>query len=178
VTRGRTTPYNHWVKRVRLPWLFLGLILAGGCIRNTPIQPSPAPAFDLPALNGGRVSLDSLKGKVVVLDFWATWCGPCIVEIPEYVDLWHKNQGRGVEIVGVACESDPQDVRDLVLAKRIPYRVLMGDDRVSENYGASGLPTTYVIDKHGLIRKRLVGMSAGKFKTLQQTVDELLAAQP
>jgi cytochrome c biogenesis protein CcmG, thiol:disulfide interchange protein DsbE len=177
VTCCRATPYNHEVKRARWPWLLLGLILAGGCIRNAPLQPRPAPAFDLPALNGGRVSLDSLKGKVVVLDFWATWCNPCLAEIPEYAELWRKNQGRGVEIVGVACESDPQDVRDLAQAQRIPYRVLMGDDRVSENYGASGLPTTYVIDKHGLIRKRLVGMSAGKFKTLQQTVDELLAAQ-
>jgi thiol-disulfide isomerase/thioredoxin len=178
VTRWRATAYNHKVKRARLPWLLLGLVILSGCLRNTQITPTPAPAFDLPALNGGRVSIESLKGKVVVLDLWATWCAPCLMEIPEYAELWRKNQGRGVEIVGVACESDPQDVRDLALAQRIPYRVLMGDDRISENYGASGLPTTYVIDKHGLIRKRLVGMTAGKFKTLQQTVDELLAAQP
>jgi peroxiredoxin len=165
------------VKRIRLSWLLLGVILFAGCMRNAPIQPRLAPAFDLPALNGGRVSLDSLRGKVVVLDFWATWCAPCLVEIPEYVDLWRRNQGRGVEIVGVACESDPQDVRDVAQAQRIPYRVLMGDDRISENYGASGLPTTYVIDKRGMIRKRFVGTTASKFKTLQQAVDELLAAR-
>jgi len=165
------------VKHARLPWLLLGLILVCGCVRSSSTKPIPAPAFDLPALTGGRVSLESLKGKVVVLDFWATWCGPCLIEIPEYAELWHKNQGRGVEIVGVACESDPQEVMDLARAQQIPYRLLMGDDRISEEYSASGLPTTYVIDKHGLIRKRFVGTTSGKFQALQKAVDELLAAQ-
>jgi peroxiredoxin len=164
------------VKRARLPWLLVGILLLAGCVRDSSMTPTPAPAFDLPALNGGRVSLASLKGKVIVLDFWATWCGPCIIEIPEYTELWRKNQGRGVEIVGVACESDPQDVMDVALAHQIPYRVLMGGDRVSQEYGASGLPTTFVIDKQGQIRKRFVGTTASKFGALQKAVDELLAA--
>jgi thiol-disulfide isomerase/thioredoxin len=156
--------------------LLVGVLLLAACVRSTPTKPAPAPAFDLNALTGGRVSLASLKGKVVVLDFWATWCGPCIVEIPEYIELWRKNQGRGVDIVAVACESDPKEVLDLALAQKMPYRVLISDGHVQDQYGASGLPTTYVIDKQGLIRKTFVGTTPTKFAALQKTIDELLAA--
>jgi peroxiredoxin len=138
---------------------------------------APAPAFDLPDVGGGRTSLQSLKGNVIVLDFWATWCGPCIVEIPEYAELWRKNHGRGVEIVGVACgESKPQDVQDVIRAYQIPYRQLLSDGQVESLYGAEGLPTTFVIDRQGRIRKKFVGTTAKKFETLQQAVDELLRA--
>jgi peroxiredoxin len=137
---------------------------------------TPAPTFDLPDVGGGRTSLQSLKGNVIVLDFWATWCGPCIVEIPEYAELWRKNRGRGVEIVGVACDSEPQDVQDVIRAHQIPYRQLLGDGQVESLYGAEGLPTTFVIDRQGLIRKKFVGTTPQKFKDLQQAVDELLRA--
>jgi peroxiredoxin len=165
------------VKHAPLPTLLVGLALLAGCIRSSSTQAVPAPPFDLQALTGGRISLESLKGKVVVLDFWATWCGPCIVEIPEYAELWRKNQGRGVEIIGVACESDPQEVMNVVLAHKMPYRVLISDGRIQNEYGASGLPTTFVIDKAGLVRRTFVGTTSKKFDTLQKTVDELLAAQ-
>src|SRR5829696_7432105 len=72
----------------------------------------PAPAFDLPAVDGGgKVSLASLEGKVVVLDMWATWCGPCIAEMPHYAEFARKNQPRGVEVVGIVFASgEPQEI--------------------------------------------------------------------
>ena len=139
----------------------------------------PAPAFDLPAVDGGKVSLASLKGKVVVLDMWATWCGPCIAEMPHYAEFARKNQPRGVEVVGIVFASgEPQDVQDFVREHRIAYKQLLGPDELLDAYGAnSGFPTTFVIDAAGLIKLKLLGAVPQKFEKLQKAVDEALVAR-
>ena len=139
----------------------------------------PAPAFDLPAVDGGKVSLASLKGKVVVLDMWATWCGPCIAEMPHYAEFAKKNQPRGVEVVGIVFASgEPQEVQDFVREHRISYRQLLGPDELLDSYGAnSGFPTTFVIDAAGMIKLKLIGAVPQKFEKLQKAVDEALVAR-
>ena len=139
----------------------------------------PAPPFDLPAVEGGRVTLASLKGKVVVLDMWATWCGPCIAEMPDYAEFARKNQPRGVEVVGIVFASgEPQEVSDFVREHRIPYRQLLGSDELLDAFGAnSGFPTTFVIDAQGMIRLKLIGAAPQKFEKLQKAVDAALAAR-
>jgi peroxiredoxin len=138
----------------------------------------PAPAFELPDLAGGKVASSQLKGKVVVLDFWATWCGPCIKEIPDYAEFWRKNRARGVEVVGVVCDSgEPAEIQDFVREYKIPYRQLLGDEEVQVAFGAlQGFPTTFVIDGEGVIRKKILGSPPGKFEALQKLVDEALGA--
>ena len=149
----------------------------GGC--KSPVATvRAAPSFDLPDLAGGNVSLAALKGKVVVLDFWATWCGPCLKELPDYAEFWRKNQGKGVEVIGVVFESgEPQEIQDFVRENRIPYRQLLGDDKLQEAFQANqGFPTTFVIDGQGIIRTTILGSTPHKFERLQQTVDAALAA--
>ena len=154
-------------------------LLLSACGKAPTAEVRAAPSFDLPYLDGGRANLAAFKGKVVVLDFWATWCGPCLAELPEYVAFAARNRGHGVEVVGVVFDSgEPQEIQDFVREHHLTYRQLLGTDDMAEAFGGNqGFPTTFVIDGQGLIRLTVLGSTPDKFERLQKAVDAALAVR-
>jgi peroxiredoxin len=135
-----------------------------------------APDFTLKDAAGKQVRLSDFKGKVVLLDFWATWCGPCNIEIPWFKDFERKYKDRGFEVLGVSMDEDGwAAINPFVKMKQINYRVLLGDDRTGDLYGGlDALPTTFVIDRDGRIASVHVGLS-GK-KEFEDAIEKLLDA--
>lgn len=120
----------------------------------------PAPSWRLQDLAGKTVSSEDLKGKVVVVDFWATWCPPCREEIPGYIELQKQYGPEGLVIVGISLDQQgPDVVKPFAARYGINYPLVMGDEKVVADFGGvEGIPTTFLIDRNGVIRDRKVGM--------------------
>jgi len=118
-----------------------------------------APSFTLQDLNGKQVSLSDFKGKVVILDFWATWCPPCVKEIPHFITLYEQYKDQGFAIVGISVDRGGISlVKSFVRKYQVNYPVLMTDGQVDKAYGGiPSIPTTFVIDSAGNIRQKYVG---------------------
>ena len=136
-----------------------------------------APEFDLTRVAGGSLKTADLRGKVTVVDFWATWCTSCIPEIPDYNALQEKYAGKDVQIVGITMESGSLDeIKPKVAEFKMNYPVVVGDDKVVEGFGGLvGYPTTFLIDKDGTIYKKYLGSPPGKKERLIKDIDSLLA---
>ena len=133
----------------------------------------PAFDFELKDSTGKTVRLSDFKGKVVVLDFWATWCPPCRKEIPGFVNLHNNYQAKGVEVVGVSLDRSWSPVKPFMQEYRIGYTILLGDQKLTEMYGGfTGIPTTFVIDRNGVIRDKHTGYMPEE--TFEQAVKLLL----
>jgi peroxiredoxin len=149
----------------------LGLYLTG-CSSPTNVRTAVKPAkdrksapdFTLKDATGVNVKLSDLKGKVVLLNFWATWCGPCKVEIPWFIEFQQTYKDRNFTVLGVSMDDDGwASVKQYVTEKKINYRVVIGDDNLAKIYGGvESLPTTFVIDRAGRIASSHVGLVAKK----------------
>jgi peroxiredoxin len=140
----------------------------------TPLIGKPAPAFSLEDLHGKKVSLADYKGKAVLINFWATWCGPCKVETPWLVDLRNQYAGKGFEILGISAEGDdlaPGDkegwardktaIGDFVQRMHMPYPVLIDGDSLAKPYGGlDAMPTSFFVDRSGKIVAATMGITS------------------
>jgi thiol-disulfide isomerase/thioredoxin len=140
----------------------LVLLAPVGLLRAEPDKPAAAPAWKLKGLDGTTVSSDQFKGKVVVLDFWATWCGPCKAEIPGYVGLQKKYGADGLVIIGISKDDDgpkrQKTVQEFVDAHGMNYTIVFSSDELEAALGGiDAIPTTYIIDRDGNIRNKKIG---------------------
>ncbi len=136
----------------------------------------PAPDFSLKDTDGRTVRLSDYKGKVVLLNFWATWCSPCRAEIPWFIDFEQQHKNRGFAVLGVAMDDGGwQVVKPFIAELKMNYRTLMGDDSVAQLYGGvENLPTSFMIDRDGKIAAVHVGLV--NKSDYENDIQQLLAA--
>jgi thiol-disulfide isomerase/thioredoxin len=138
-----------------------------------------APDFTLKALDGRVVTLSQLKGKVVLLDFWATWCAPCRESIPHLIQLYKDHKERGFELVGMNVDrGDMEVVRRYVQSMDIPYPIVNTPEEVVRAYQVTGIPVTLLIDKQGKIQERITGFNPTIAKHLDNQVTNLISEKP
>lgn len=164
------------------------VLLAAGCrnesARDDPPQSSApsrvatlgtAPDFRLETMEGGTFALSDHRGKVVVINFWATWCAPCLEEIPGFIRLQNEFRERGLQILGVSLDTEGFNVvRPFAELLGINYPLVVNDGVVAETYrGHFVVPTTFVVDRRGEIRGRYIGIVT--FSELEPLLEELLS---
>jgi thiol-disulfide isomerase/thioredoxin len=145
--------------------------------------PKPsAPEFDLPLLDGSQVRLDELRGKIVILDFWATWCAPCEVQMPVLDSLWQDKKSRAehaddLMIVGISVDTDPPNkVSDWIAERGFLYPIALGDQDLAMRYGVLGFPTLVIVDPNGGIYTRHMGVWSRS--EIESVLDQIRQEQP
>ena len=136
----------------------------------------PAPDFALTDLAGNKLSLVDYRGKVVLLDFWATWCAPCKEEIPHFIEMQNHYASQGFQVVGISMDDDEKPVREFQQQFKMNYPVALGTTQLADQYGgAFGLPITFVIDREGRIVSRHIGQTSSA--VFEAEVQRLLASK-
>src|SRR4051812_23404998 len=139
---------------------------------------APAPAYSAKTMTGEAVSLASLRPKVVLMNVWATWCGPCRKEIPDLIALNAKYKDRGLRVVGISVDADGSDdaIRKFVADFRMDYTIWKDpDDRVQTTFLMSGVPATFLVDKSGVLRWKTTGALEPRDSTLTAAIERALS---
>jgi cytochrome c biogenesis protein CcmG/thiol:disulfide interchange protein DsbE len=132
-----------------------------------------APEIARADLDGARITLKKLRGKVVLLNFWATWCAPCLIEMPVF-SVWQRQYGeQGLQVIGISMDDDASSARKLAAKLNATYPIAMGDAKLGERYGGvMGLPLSFLIDRNGVVRARYQGET--DLKTIEKEMINML----
>jgi len=169
-----------FLRYVLLFGLCVALALFLSYCAKKPKESISAPDFTLKTIEGQEITLSGLRGKVVLLDFWATWCGPCKESIPHLTQLYKNYQDKGFELIGMSLDKsgEVEMVRRFVKSMDIPYPIIMTPEDVARNYKITGLPTTVLIDKEGKVREKIVGFNSTIGQQIAARVSELTSEKP
>lgn len=138
------------------------------------LEKNKAPDFSLKDLSGRPVTLSSLKGKVVLLNFWATWCPPCISEMPVFNKLYKEMRPRGLEIVAISADRSEGYVRDFASKHSLDFKVIYDESRdVVKRYKVFSMPTTFLIDKNGIIVEKFFGEYDWTDQEIKKKIEKL-----
>jgi peroxiredoxin len=136
-----------------------------------------APEFTLKDLNDKTISLSSLKGSVVLLNFWATWCPPCRAEMASLNNLYKEYKSNGLSVIAVSSDRSVSSVKDFLSKKQVELLVLMdSDSKVSRRFKVFSLPTSFLLDKNGVIVQKFLGEEEWDSPAMKKKIRELLAA--
>lgn len=137
----------------------------------------PAPDFELKDINGKKVKLSEFRGKVVLLNFWATWCGPCKAEMPSLNSLYGALKDKGFVILAISVDASEKPVKSFISEKNITFPVLMDKDKeVSfDQYGVIGIPITFLMDKNGVVVEKFIGETEWDSPDIKNKVLKLLS---
>jgi thiol-disulfide isomerase/thioredoxin len=157
----------------RIAGLVASLIVTLPAVAAAPT--GPAPQFTLPSKAGGNVSLAQYKGQVVMLNFWASWCGPCRQEMPLLEDIYKKYNKLGFTLIGVNVEPDSNAANNWLKQTPVSFPVLYDkDSKVSEMFAVAGMPTTVIIDRKGNLRYRHVSYKPGDEGEYLNTIRQMI----
>lgn len=144
---------------MKLFHVLASIVVLLGLSAGIAVAADPAPNFSLTTADGKTIELKQLQGKVVIVNFWATWCGPCRREIPGMMKVYDKYKAKGLEIVGISLDRGGwDDVKPWLAKNPINYPIVVGDGALAGAYGGiEGIPTTFVVDRKGNILSKHVG---------------------
>lgn len=164
------------VRRRFVQWLAGAGLAVAAAATPAAITPSTvAPDFALKSLEGSNLRLQEQRGRVVMVNFWATWCGPCKIEMPHLVRLYDKYKGSGFQLLGVNIDEDPRQAQQLATKMGLHFPVLLDTEkRVSKLYDLSTMPSTVLIDRNGRVRYIHRGYRDGYEDTYEKQIRELL----
>ncbi len=149
---------------------------AGDLIPAPSAKPAPQTSVSLPDVKGGNATLASFKGQVVLLDFWASWCGPCRESFPWMNDLQQRYGAQGLRVVGVNLDQEPEEALDFLQQVPAQFTVLLDTSaQLPDAFGVMGMPSSYLIDRNGKIRAQHVGFHHDRAAAYEQTIKTLLA---
>ncbi len=157
----------------RMGWRSRGSTKTGGTSSAVHLV---APDFSLQDLTGQPLNLASYRGKVVLLDFWATWCAPCRGEIPHFVEFQDKYRDQGLQVIGISMDDGPKPVREFYQEFKMNYPVALGNEKVAQSYGGVlGLPVTFLIGRDGRVAAKYIGEV--QMSTLREAIESQLQAK-